>query len=121
MPSPRYGRERSQLTYGRRQGHLREFRVAVTLRRGGKGREGREGNQVQQPGGPKVQREGVTKMVGLYREGLPEEGQPMGWIIHGRGIPTSQEGAVTWRAWGMLGEPGSLCIDMLNRPPMPLV
>lgn len=66
LPRPRYGREGLQLTYGRRQGYLREFRVAVTLRRGRKGREGREGNQVQQPGGPKVQKEG---------------GNQNGWII----------------------------------------
>ena len=39
------------------------------MRRGGG--ERREGNQVQQPGGPKVQREWVTKMVGLYRREQP--------------------------------------------------
>lgn len=36
---------------------------------GGEGKEkGREDNQLQQPEGPKVQREWVTKMSGLYME-----------------------------------------------------
>lgn len=35
------------------------------------GKGEREGKQLQQPEGPKVQREQVTKMVGLYREEQP--------------------------------------------------
>ena len=36
-----------------------------------------EGNQVQQPGGPKERRKDqTTKMVGVYREGQLGEGQP---------------------------------------------
>ena len=34
-------------------------------------REEKKGDQVQQPGGPKVQREQVAKMVELYREEQP--------------------------------------------------
>lgn len=34
-------------------------------------REVREENQVQQPGGPKAQREQITKLVGFYWEGQP--------------------------------------------------
>lgn len=36
--------------------------------------EEREQNQVQQPGGPKVQRGRVTKMILLYRGGQPSPG-----------------------------------------------
>lgn len=52
------------------------------VRRGEGKREGREMSQVQQPGGPKVQRNQVTKMVGLYRK---EQAQPLGWKVQGRG------------------------------------
>lgn len=51
----------------------------------GKG-ERREGNLVQQPGGSKVQRKQVTKMVGLYRKSNP----PL-WA-----------GEVHIRGWGMV-------------------
>lgn len=33
-----------------------------------KGGEGKDGNQVQHPGGPKKAAVGLTKVVGLYRE-----------------------------------------------------
>lgn len=68
--------------YSQRQEHLGESRGGMTLshvRRVGRGLgEGREWNQVQQSGGPKVQREQVTKMVGLCREKQPS---PLGWIV----------------------------------------
>lgn len=44
-------------------------RVLSHEKSGGEGTgNGREKNQLQQPEGPKVQREWVTKISGLYRE-----------------------------------------------------
>lgn len=68
--------------HSQRQRRLGEFRVDVTrlswaMCRGGRG-EGELGKQ-QQPGKPKVQREWVTKMVGLCPEMHLGEGQPSPW------------------------------------------
>jgi hypothetical protein len=59
------------------------------VRRGGRKRDkGEQRNQMQQPGGPKVQRERVTKIVGLYRE----EAQPPGLKSFGVGGGVCQLG-----------------------------
>lgn len=63
-------RENSQ-----RQGPVGESRVVMTrlswAMEGKRKGDEREQNQVQQPGGPKVQRGRVTKMILLYRGGQP--------------------------------------------------
>lgn len=66
MPSPRYGSgEGLLLTYGRRQGYLREFRVAVTLRRG----EGKSGER------------GEPGAAARRPKGTKRAGNQNGWII----------------------------------------
>lgn len=57
-----------------------------------RGREGR-GERVVQPGGPKVQRKWVTKMVRLFRV---EQHSSLGWRSLGEEVEyASQEGPVT--------------------------
>lgn len=51
-------------------------------RGGGETKRGDHRNQAQQLGGSKVQKELVTKMVGLCREKQPI---PLGWRVHSRG------------------------------------
>jgi hypothetical protein len=50
-------------------------------REGEKG-EGKEGDQVQHPRGPKVQSKSVNEMVELYKE---EQQSLLGWGVHDRG------------------------------------
>lgn len=58
-----------------RQGPVGESRVVMTrlswAMEGKRKGDEREQNQVQQPGGPKVQRGRVTKMILLYKGGQP--------------------------------------------------
>jgi hypothetical protein len=70
----------------KRQGHLGESRVDMTLGRGGRVAEeerGRKEHQEYQPGGRGWRGENkknqVSKMVGLYREGWLGEGHPRPW------------------------------------------
>jgi hypothetical protein len=52
-----------------RQPHLGESRVVLTLThmRKGRGRERREENECQQPGGQRYKKRWATKMPGLHR------------------------------------------------------
>jgi hypothetical protein len=69
---------------GQRQRHRGDYRDIMTLSWamswGGGGAGGETEDQLQQPDGPKVQREQVTKMVGLYRE---EQPHLLGWRVQG--------------------------------------
>lgn len=61
--------------HSQRLGHLGESKVDVTLSQAGEEGEGRE-EQMQHPGGSKVQNEWVTEMVELYKVGQLGEGKP---------------------------------------------
>lgn len=89
---PRYSGEGSFYRYSgeqrQRQEHPGVYTVDFTLSHvkwWGRGR--REGNQVQQPAGPKER--GVTKMAGLYRE---EQPSPWAGEVQGVGGVCQPEG-----------------------------
>lgn len=56
--------------HSQRQGHLGKSSVDMTRLQ--------EGDQLQQPGGPKVQKEWTTEMVRVYREGQPRPWRRLG-------------------------------------------
>lgn len=63
---------------GEHSQRLAESKVDVTLSQAGEEGEGRE-EQMQHPGGSKVQNEWVTKMVELYKVGQLGEGKTSPW------------------------------------------
>ena len=70
-------------------------RLNCAMWRYGEGkRKEREGSQVQHSGGPKVQKEWITRMVGLLRE---EQPRPLGWRVQASGDNASHEGPETGR------------------------
>ena len=100
MAVPRSGRKESLLQIKRRvqvetesSGRVQRSQSQTRLSWAMEELGGREGSQVQQPGGQKVQREPVTKMVGFCKEEQPLSA--LDWRVQGKeqGTPSRRVGA----------------------------